>query len=589
MANKKLDTTADWNLYEIGIEYNHSLDPDYYATTNRNWRVYNNAHWNGVKTGGLPVFILPMFQRIVRHFTASVMANNVKMQYTVENVSDDTADPQEMDMRQLADFLGKNSGDRWEQLKMDSLMRRILLDGAMSGDMATHTYWDETIDTGQTSGLQPVLDKDGSPTFDEMGMPALAPVPILGEFTTEAVDGCNVMFGNPNDNRVNLNGRPKQPYIIVAGRDMVSNLRSEAKRYRKENSLTNDEIENLISPDEDNKEQAGDRGSKELNNRESAYGKATYIIKYWYEDGKIYFNKSTKNAFIRKKVDTELSIYPVAWANWDSTKNSYHGQAVATGLVSNQLEIDKAFAKLFKWLGDMAFPKIAYNKNVLPNGITNKIGEAIAVDVNDTTSLSNVIYSIPPSNIANFVIQIIQLAITQTQELLGVSDAALGNANPENTSAIIALTQNSNIPLENVRANLYQLVEDIGYIWLDFMLRKYKVPRKMVVNSDGVRQMVVFDPALAQKAKFRIKIDVGAGSVWSEMSNIQTLDNLFRSGIVDAVQLLKRYPDGIIPDKDKLIEELELKLQQQQMMQTEQYKMQVLDEFLAQNQPQQTQ
>ena len=587
MAKNKMDIQPvdDWKLYQQGVDYNHAIVPDYYATVARNWRVYNNQQWEGIDLGGLPMFILPMFQRIIRHFVASIMTSSVKMNYVVENIADNTEDATEQERLQLAEWLSKNSKDKWEKLKMDFVIRRLLTDGAMSGDMATYTYWDGNIKTGQFSGEEYQLDKDGNVLFDENGMPLTRKVPIMGDFITEAVDGVNVMFGNPNDPRVNVHGRPYQPYIIIAGREVVSKLRAEAKRFKKENGLTDDEINTRIVPDIEYDEQAGDRGRKELENRDTQYGKATYVIKLWAdENDKIYFNKSVRNCYIRKDVDTELEIYPVTWANWDTIKNSYHGQAVATGLVSNQLEIDKAFAKLFKYLGDMAFPKVAYNKNVLPNGITNRIGEAIAVDTDEQTSLSNVIYAIPPAQIANKIMDIIVLAINQTMQLMGVSDAALGNANPENTSAIIALSKNSAVPLENVKASLYQMIEDIGYIWLEFELKKYKVPRNLTIDENGIRQMVLFDPSKLDGAQFRIKVDVMDGSYLTEGTLIRTMENLMQQGVIDAVQFIKRMPDEYVPDKEKLVAELEQKLAQQQFMQSEQFKQQAVQEFLQQAQ-----
>lgn len=581
MRNKNGQATEDWKLYQQGIDYNHSIVPDYYATVNRNWRVYNNQQWEGIDTGGLPIFILPMFQRIIRHFVASIMTSSVRMNYVIENISDDTDDETEQERLRLAEYLSKNSKDKWEKLKMDSVIRRIITDGAMSGDMAAYTYWDGSIKTGQYSGEEYKLDKDGNVMLDEYGMPIIEPVPVMGDFITEAVDGVNVMFGNPNDPRVNVNGKPYQPYIIIAGREPVSRLRAEAKRHKKENGLTDDEIKTLIVPDNDFDEQAGDRGRIELENRDSEYGKATYIIKLWADDeDRVFFNKSVKNCYIRKDVDTELGIYPVAWANWDTIKNSYHGQAVATGIVNNQLEIDKSFAKLFKYLGDMAFPKIAYNSNVLPNGLTNRIGEGIPVDVSENVGLGSVIYPIQPAQIANRVIDIITIAINQTMQLLGVSDAALGNANPENTSAIIALTKNSSVPLENVKANLYQMIEDIGYIWLEFELKKYKVPRQISITENGVRQMVTFDPSKLTDAQFRIKVDVMEGSYLTESATVRTMEGLFQQGIIDAVQFIRRMPDEMIPEKEKLIAELESKLEQQQFMQSEEFKAQAVGEFL---------
>lgn len=585
MSIKGNECTEDWKLYQNGIDYNHSLVPDYYATVNRNWRVYNNQQWEGVNTGGLPIFILPMFQRMIRHFVASIMTSSVKMNYIIENIANDTDDATEQERLLLAEYLSKNSKDKWEKLKMDSVIRGLLTDGAMSGDMATYTYWDGNIKTGQFSGVEKRLDKDGNVVADEYGNPIYDKVPIMGDFITEAVDGGNVMFGNPNDQRVNVFGRPYQPYIIIAGREVVSKLRKEARQFKKENGLTDDEIKQLIVPDIDYDEQVGDRGRKELENRDSQYGKATYIIKLWAdENDKVYFNKSVRGCYIRKNVDTELGIYPVAWANWDVIKNSYHGQAVATGLVNNQLEIDKAFAKLFKYLGDMAFPKIAYNKNVLPNGLTNKIGEGIAVDANDQTSLSNVIYPIPPAQIANKIIDIILVAIEKTMQLMGVSDAFMGTANPENTSALVVQTKNSAVPLENVEASMHQLIEDIGYNWLEFYLKKYTVPRKLAFTQDGKRQMVMFDPAKLGGAQFRIKVDVVKGSYINEENMMATMANWLNQGIMDVIQFVKRIPPNTIPDQEGLIMELEKKLAKQEYMQSEEFKAAAVQEFLQQAQ-----
>ena len=589
MSNKnKGECTGDWELYTTGVDYNHALAPDYYATVNRNWRVYNCQQWDGVNLGGLPMFILPLFQRIIKHFVASSMTSSAKMNFTIENISDDTSDEVEQERLALAEYLSKSSQDKWEKLKMDSVIRRLLFDGAMSGDMATYTYFDGSIKTGQYSGETYQMDKDGNVVVDEQGLPITVRTPIMGDFITEAIDGTNVMLGNPNDPRINVHGRPHQPYIIIAGRDTVFKLRAEAKANKKENGLKDEEINTQIVPDTDYEEQAGDRGRKELENKQTQYGKATYIIKLWAdENGKIMFNKSVRNCYIRKDVDTELDIYPVAWANWDTIKNSYHGQAVATGLVNNQLEIDKAFAKLFKYLGDMAMPRTAINANVLPNGLTNKIGEVIKVNVDEQTSLSNVIYQIPPAQIANSVIDIIMLAINQTMQLLGANDAALGNAKPENTSAMIVATKNSAVPLENVKANLAQLIEDTGYIWLEFYLKKYKVPRNIAITDEnGKRQMVLFDPSKLQDAQFRIKIDVIEGSYLTEDALKRTMEGLLEAGIVDAVQFVKRLPPNSIPEQDKLIAELEQKLAEQKFMQSQEFKMQAVQEFLGQAQQQ---
>lgn len=59
-----------------------------------------------------------------------------------------------------------------------------------------------------------------------------------------------------------------------------------------------------------------------------------------------------------------------------------------------------------------------------------------------------------------------------------------GDIRPENKSAIIAVTKNAAIPLENVKANLHEFVEDIILNWLDMMAAHYG-ERKVVRNIMG--------------------------------------------------------------------------------------------------------
>jgi hypothetical protein len=55
----------------------------------------------------------------------------------------------------------------------------------------------------------------------------------------------------------------------------------------------------------------------------------------------------------------------------------------------------------------------------------------------------------------------------------------------------------------------------------------------------------------------RVKVDVGAASLWSESQSIVTLDNLLTRGVITPVQYLKRLPHGIVPDVDGLLREME--------------------------------
>lgn len=503
------DIVNDWLEYERGKTYNRRID--YYTNTDKNERFYAGDQWNGVQSNGLPTPVFNIFRRAIAYFIAAILSQRITMQYTPDEVSDNADD---RTVQQAAETLTEYTKTLWENLKMDSQMRQALLDAALSADAAAYNLWDPSIDTGQ---------------------------PAQGDIQIELPDGGNVFFGNPNDRRVQ-----KQPYIIISFRDLVSNLQAEAKA----NGMSDVDVKR-ITPDTDNLEQSGDRGKIELDNLQDT-GKATAIIKLWKKDGTVWFNKSVKAVYIRKDVNTGLERYPLAWMNWDTRKNSYHGQAVGTGLVPNQIFINKMFAMVMVNLMHTAFPTVVYNSTAIGQW-TNQVGQAIPVE--NAQDVAQVAKYLQPGEMSSQVMNVIDAAIRYTKDMIGASDAALGEVTPENTSAIIAVSQQAAIPLENIKANLYQWVEDIGYIWLD-MMATYYGKRNIAIELDGQRQVIPFDFSLLKKMRLKLKVDVGPSSYWSEITAMQTLDNLLKAEKINFVQYLERVPAGLIPKKQELIDEI---------------------------------
>jgi len=146
---------------------------------------------------------------------------------------------------------------------------------------------------------------------------------------------------------------------------------------------------------------------------------------------------------------------------------------------------------------------------------------------------------------------------------MGISDAALGQIDPKNTSAIIAVQKSSIVPLQNPKANLYRWIENIGRILLDMMGTYYGV-RPIVIQKNGIKQLATFDFSVLKNMWFNIRADVGEASYWSEIAAVQTLDNLLSSGYLDIIDYLERIPGEYIPRKQELINKLEERMQQDQ-------------------------
>ena len=147
---------------------------------------------------------------------------------------------------------------------------------------------------------------------------------------------------------------------------------------------------------------------------------------------------------------------------------------------------------------------------------------------------------------------------------MGATDAALGNVKPDNTSAIIALQKSSSVPMEMVKQDLYQSIEDMGSIWIDLM-RAYYGQRYVPVEPDEQLQRVLgddaplvqaFDFAQLEQVPLSVKLDVGGSAYWSEIAQINTLDNLLTQGKIDIVDYLERVPNGYISNQQELIDTL---------------------------------
>jgi hypothetical protein len=102
---------------------------------------------------------------------------------------------------------------------------------------------------------------------------------------------------------------------------------------------------------------------------------------------------------------------------------------------------------------------------------------------------------------------------------------------------------------------MYQFLEDMGYIWLDYVTNYYGV-RKIDAEILGQRQVVEFDFDQLRAIKFRLKIEVGASSYWSELASIETLDKLLQQESITFKQYLERIPAGLIAQKQSLLEDI---------------------------------
>ena len=488
--------------YEAGLSFNQGIDLYDCVQTNENFFI--GKQWEGVKSNGLPTPVFNFLKRVVLFSVANVSTDNLKLH--AKRLPSSGQLPANM-AELLADILNDQFAAIFEYNKMGSCIREFCRNAAVDADGCTYTYWDSDADAGQ---------------------------PSKGAIRTEVLQNTQVMFGNPNSRDVQ-----SQPYILIERRMLVKDAKRRAK--------ANGSEAYLITADE---KESGDPHLDNLGG-----DKVTVLLRLWRDEdtGTIHGYECTRNAEIRKPWDLGIKLYPITWMNWDYVQDCYHGQAMITGLIPNQIFVNKLFAMSMISLMTLAYPKVVFDKTKVSKW-SNRVGAAIAVNGN----VDNVAKIMDPASISPQISQFIDIAIGYTQKFLGASDVALGDTRPDNTSAIIALQRAAATPMELTKQNLLQSIEDLGRIYMEFMSEYYGNRFVEVPGPNGQGKVIVpFDFSILKEIPFTVELDVGASSYWSEIASMQTLDNLLMQGKISTVEYLKRIPAGQITDRETLIAVLE--------------------------------
>ncbi len=501
--------TQEWAEYQRGIDYKRKIN--LMAEVDRNERFDRGKQWAGVKSNGLPTPVFNILKRVRQFKVASILSSPVKMVYSAEGISDEAQDPRQISVKQFAQLLCKYSETTWERLKQDYLNSKGLKKAYISGDLISYFYWDDTVSTGQEA---------------------------QGDISEELVDNVNYIPGNPNNVDVQT-----QPYIILAFRKMVNEVRAEAKKYKRPTI----DIEK-ISGDSETQDQFGDLAKIELEDS----GKTIVLLKLWKENGHVLARKSVKQCIIRDKWDTGLTRYPVAMMNWEEREGSCHGLSEASEIIPNQIAINQLFAQAILSTKMTAFPKVLYDRSRI-NSWDNAVGAAIGVE----GDITNAADYMQPGQISYDVYKLIDAVIKYTKEMLGANETALGDDSITKTaSGIIALQKQTQVPLKDIQNRFYQYIEDIGLIWLDFWMRMYGA-RDITIKDNDIAKVVLFSPEEYQDVQFKLKIDVGPSTQWSEVTAIDTLNSLLQQERITFIQYLQRLPNGIVPKTQELIEEIQ--------------------------------
>ena len=511
-----------WILLEQGRDFNTRINLNETVKANRNF--YIGKQWEGVQANGLPQPVFNILKRIVGFHVASMVSENLKA-----NVTPLANTPKTYDIVEPSRIVNEEIDALMEHNHITTLVKELARNAAVDGDGCIYAYWDADVNCGGG---------------------------IMGALRFETMDNDRVFFGNPNDRDVQ-----SQPYIQITSREIVR----EAKIRAKENGSKDWK---RLNPDTED--------YSVVDSAKYTDDKCTVVLTLWKnpEDGTVWAYESTSDCEIRKPWSLGIQSYPLIWFNWDYITDCYHGQAMITGLIPNQIFINKAWAMSMLSIMRSAWPKVVYDKTRIARW-DNRVGGAIGINGGDANSAVKIVD--PPTidpQIANFI----SMAVKMTEESLGATEAALGEGKAYNTSAILSLQRAAATPIELQKQNLYRAVEDLFRISIEFMAEYYGVRSVDIENPQKVAEAQafigqtpdatipeVFDFSQLKDMPMSLKMEVGASSYYSEVASMQTLDNMLTGGFIQPVDYLERIPDSYFPKRRQLIDQLRQQMMAPQM------------------------
>lgn len=528
--------TRIWNEYERGRNYNQAID--LYDTVEQNENFYVGDQWNGVNAPDLDKPVFNILARVVKFFISSIMSDDIGV--SLERFDEDES------QKEILEMISAQFDEIMEDLNYRKKCREAIRNAAVDGDACLHFFFDP--------GTEPDPQEEEEPESSTVSWTG-------GKICGEIIENTNLHFGNPQSSDLQ-----SQPYLLLVFRKLLRDAKRSAASYG--------EDPELVQQDEDQDKHGDDPET----------GKVTVVRRYWREqDGQVWACEVCAGGMIRPPWCTGYTQYPVAWLPWEKVKNRYHGQAALTGLIPNQIYINKLYALAMQHVKRMAFPKVIYNRNLLPKGWDNRVGAAIGVPGDPSMAVAS---GFKAPDMSAQVLTLIDRVIEVTRDTMGASDASLGNIRPDNTSAIIATQKATSMPLELQKQEFYSFVESCVRIWLDMMAENYGV-RMVTIKVDEqqtgsmaaglmtgsigdlqgqnlqnqpvaqpVTRRVPFDFSVLKNAELKLNVEVGAATYWSELMQVQTLDNLFNKQLVDAETYLENMPKGYIPARSELLKSL---------------------------------
>lgn len=529
----RINPTEIFKEYENSVDYKSAVGTrGLYEQSKINERFFIGDQWHGAKCGNeRPLVRHNIIKRIGDFKMAQVLSSPISVSFSADGIPNtvgikakgklyqkfssggqadfsDLADNDEINLVMSA--LSNYQKVTAERVGLNGLCSNLLRNAYITGTGILYTYWDSDIDTG----LYADDNRNNA---------------IKGDINCEVLDSLNVHFADPA-----LSSLQEQEYVIIAGRHSYLTVLNEAERF------------------------GGEVGK--IRKSDSSDGKVlvlTKLFKSLNKNGEITVKclKVTDKGIVRPLFDTGLHLYPLSIFNWETRSDRIYGESEITYLIPNQIAINRMITAQVWSAMTSGMPMMVVNGDTVTGELTNDPGQIIKIYGSNEDVSGAVKYVTPPDFSSNFSKSINDL-INNTLTQSGANEAALGDSQPDNATALITLQKAATLPLQLIKNRFYCFVEEFSRVWVDFWITKYGNRRIKIEDENGIWYM----PFYAERYKnlmITSRVEVGPDSTYSTAESINTLTGLYEKGIITKKQYLRRLPVGIVPDLSGLLLEIE--------------------------------
>ena len=512
MDIKEIRETPIWGLYEIGRNYHRRTG--IYVDTDRNYRFYNGNQWEGAKLGDVEPVQKNFIKPIVKYKCAVIHDNLYGIVYSSMNFENREF---RKSAEKYCELLNAYVARLWEQDKMDFKLRRITKDAAINDEGIIYVYFD--------------AEKN-------------APV-------HEIIKKNDIYYGNENDDDIQA-----QPYILIRKRMPVINAIELALRE----GMSESKVDYIIS-DNDTFEESGEAAKIEVDDM------VTIVYKMYKENGTVKYSVATRWVTIADKIDTGLSLYPVAHLNWEEKEGSARGEGEVRYLIPNQIEVNRTEVRRVLTVKYQAYPQkvVDVSKIVNPQAL-NTVGGTIRTNGQPVDDVHKIVGTIPPAQMSPDVVKLQEDLINVTRDLAGAGDTATGEVNPESASgrAILAVQQASRAPVTEQKESTKNFIEDIAKIELEYLIvhavdginMEEKVTDPM--TGEETYQVVNVPQSALEQLQATVKIDITPKSVYDRFAQEQTIENLLLQGFFNAQRVSELSVYAEVLDDDSVAPKMKI-------------------------------